>query len=91
MGQMGGVGPVPLPPVPAERAGMAAMSLVPGQQAAQAALTQQQTQEILAAMLTQLAGAPNPEAEAAQSEPSPLLTPGSGVAPQDPNDPFGGV
>jgi hypothetical protein len=87
----GGMGPVPLPPVPAELAGQAAAEMVPMQQQAQAMLTQQQSQEVLAAMLSQLAGAPNPEAEAAQSEPSPQLTPDAGIAPPSSDDPFGGV
>lgn len=85
-------GPVPLPPVPAEAAGMAAMQLVPVQQAQQAALTQQQTQELLGLLASQLGGAPNPAAEAAQGMPAGLVAP-SGGAPvvPDPNDPFGGA
>ena len=77
-GGVQGMGPVALPPVPAEQAGVAAMSLVPGQQAAQAALTQQQRQELVIALLGQLAGGANPDAEGALSEPSPQVAPGMG-------------
>jgi len=87
-GGMQGMGPVALPPVPAEQAGVAAMSLVPGQQAAQAALTQQQRQELVIALLGQLSGGANPDAEAALSEPSPQVAPGMG-APLAPDESMG--
>ena len=76
-------------PPPAALAGMAAMSLAPQQEAQQAALTAQQTQEVLAALMSQLASAPNPAAEAAQSMPAAQVTPDSGV-PVDTNSISGG-
>lgn len=90
---MGGPGPVPLPPVPAEMAGMAAAALVPEQQAQAAALQQQQAQDLLGMLAAQFAGAPNPAAEAAQGMPAQMVTPGGGAPAGvgDPNDPFGGA
>jgi hypothetical protein len=86
------LGPPPLPPVPAEMAGMAAAALVPQQQAEALALQQQQAQDLLGMLAAQFAGAANPAAEAAQGMPAAMVTPdGAPSAVGDPNDPFGGA
>ena len=81
MGMGGGL----MPPPPAAMAGQAAMSLVPGQMQQQAQLTQGQQQQTIAALMSVFQSAPNPAAEAAQSEPSPMVAGGPPSAPNDPN------
>lgn len=95
-GQMGaapGLGPIPLPPPPAAIAGDVGMQLAPIQAQEQQALQQKQLQDVIGLLSQQLAGAPNPAAEAAQGMPAAMVSPDGGGAPipGDPNDPFGGA
>jgi hypothetical protein len=77
------MGAMQLPPPPAAQAGMAAMGLVPQQQAEQDAMQQAHIQQVMNALMSQLAGQPNPAAEAAQGMPAAQVSPDSGVPVQD--------
>lgn len=88
---MGGMAPPAGPgPPPAALAGLAAMQLAPQQAQEQDAMWQAHTQDVLAALMSQLASQPNPAAEAAQSEPAPMVTPDGG-SPQGEDASYGGM
>jgi hypothetical protein len=80
---LGGLMPPPMDVAPAAAGAAALGPLAMQQQQALDQIKQQMAQEAMAVAMQAIAALPNPEAEAAQSEPSGLVPPGPGDASLD--------